>query len=214
MSDSASAVADLPSPSDYPDTLISSCNRPVVIRIEVANATHHHLMVHSCYVAWGQLKVPQSNISPMSKEAMLGHTTGFYATGSTGVAAWKIMNTDMFFVVMWSGPWNFNHHSNVLAIGFRDNKCEINQNTYEEMYYHQQDATWFVRGEFYCEMPALIHEDRDKRFKVTGTMGNGHKCEAKINLLPGSNYGGLPRPISQEDAAEGEEAHENNYCDN
>lgn len=184
ISDAAGSVSGGSSVPDNIGSMMASCSGAVVVGVEIANATKYHMEAQGCHLAWGQLQVPQPHINPGTKEAMLGYTTGFFTTGSTGVAAWKIGNTNVYLVVLWSAPWNFNHHSNVLAIGFRDTCCHICNAAYQEMYY--QKAEWFMRKEFYNNMLPIKFEDSREQFKVTGTMGNGHKCIAKITLLPNS----------------------------
>lgn len=162
--------------------MVAGCNHSIVAGIEVANCTKYQLEVLGYKVTWGQIQVPPTSVNPGRKEALLGHQTGACTTGTTGVAAWKVGDTGMNLVIMWSAPYNFNHHDNVLAIGFSTGTITLDKETVYEMY--EKDETWFERKAFNCGASAITINSRSGRFRAVGIMGSAHKCEAKIEFQP------------------------------
>ena len=153
--------------------------------MELSNSTEYYLSSEGYYPAWGYVESPPVGVSPGKKSGFVARKTSFAATGTTGVAVWRIGDTSTRLVVMWSAPWNHNHHRNVLAVGFKENTVSLNTNIYKEMYYDKHEK-WFSRRQYNkdkgCPTVTMKHSSGD--FKVTGSMGTSHKCEAKIELLP------------------------------
>ena len=158
----------------------------MVVGVELSNSTEYYLSSEGYYPAWGYVESPPVGVSPGKKSGFVARKTSFTATGTTGVAVWRIGDTSTRLVVMWSAPWNHNHYSNVLAVGFKENTVSLNGNIYKEMYYGHE--TWFSRRHYMnnqcCPTVAMEHSLTSGGFKVTGSMGTSHKCEAKVELWP------------------------------
>ena len=166
-------------------SMVESCGHRVVCGVEVSNATKFNLAAGECYIHNGQIKVPHSSIGPAKKETFLGHQTGALCSGTTGVTAWKIGDTNVHLLVLWSAPYNFDHYANWLGIGFQTSNSDrvtIDKSVFDDMYYETQ--TWFQRQDYYNNVIPIDIEDSSKRFKATGTMGTTHKSEVKIMLQP------------------------------
>lgn len=178
----AASVSAGASIADSVGNMVAACNHRVVSGVEVANCTKYHLEVEGCFINNGQIEVPPTSINPGTREALLGHQTGALCSGTTGVAAWKIGDTNLNLVILWSAPYNFDHYANWLGVGFYEGKIHVEWKTYHEMYFEAQ--TWFKRKDFYYDTDPLTYEDKNRRFKIKGTMGTSHKSQAKIDLLP------------------------------
>ena len=169
--------------------MVAACPNSRVIGVEVANATTYHLAIVNFYLQKGQLQVPPTSISPGKKEALLAHRTGAHAAGATGVTVWKIGDTHVNLVVLWSTPFNFDHHKNVLGIGFMRGEFKAEKSTYKDMYFAEKE-TWFKRRKFTQTSGETIEiTDESRQFTARGNMGTSHRCEAKIELLPNTMDG-------------------------
>ena len=163
-------------------SMVHSNQKSVVIGLEVSNATKYFLKSEGFFVAWGKVETPPVSILPGIKEVIIAHKSIGTATGTTGFAVWKVGDTEIRLVVMWSIPWNHNHHENVLALGFKEGEVKLSNDTYYEMYYGAQ--TWFKRqGYSSVAQPVEMTHD-NKEFLVQGNMGTDSKCKAKVEFLP------------------------------
>ena len=165
-------------------SMVQAVDRSVVCGIELSNATKYFLKAEGYFPAWGQVKTPPVSASPGMKEAIIAQKTFGTTTGTTGVVVWKVGDTSTRLVIMWSIPWNHNHHDNVLAVGFKEGEVKLENELYREMYYEKE--TWFQRHEYSkdgsCQPVEIIH--KTKCFKIHGTMGTDHKCEVRVECLP------------------------------
>ena len=165
-------------------TIGSMADFQVVVEVEVSNATKYYLSSEGYFVAWGHVKSPPVGVNPGKKGEFIAHKSGGATTGTTGVAVWKIGDTSTRLVVLWSAPWNHNHHSNMLAVGLKEGSVTPNNSLYKEMYYESE--TWFSRRGYnnseHCVPVTKTHSSEG--FKVKGSMGTSHKTDAKVELLP------------------------------
>ena len=164
---------------------VQSTPYQVVCGVEISNATTDLLTLEGYYVEWGKVKSPPCDIQPGVREAFVAHKTEGCATGTTGVAAWKIGDSKIRLVVMWSLPWDQNQYSNTLALGFKENEDSVplNRELYEEMYSSSQ--SWFSRLKYESGKACqpISRTNLTSTFKVQGRMGTSHKCEAFVELL-------------------------------
>lgn len=164
-------------------TAINGQNYKVVVGAEIFNHTKYLLTMESFYTVWGHLEKPPVNIEPETNEIFVARKTAYTTTGSTVVAVWKIedgSNTRM--VVMWSAPWNQTFHPNVLSMGFKSEEVRADKELYKEMYKENSD-TWYCKKNY--SNTAVCEQARKncERYKLHGSMGTSHKCEAKIELF-------------------------------
>ena len=180
----ASAVTTGASVAGTVASMVQTVNRSVVCGIELSNSTKYFLEFEGYFASWGHVKTPSFSVSPGKKEAMIAYKSKYSTTGTTGVAVWKVGDTDTRVIIMWSIPWNHNHHNNVLAVGFKEGKIILENKHYREMYYEKE--SWFRRQEYtkdiMCQSVEMSH--KNMTFKVQGTMGTGDKCEVKVEFLP------------------------------
>lgn len=164
--------------------MVQGIERTVVCGVEISNSTRYFLKTEGYYTIWGYVDIPPVSVSPGLKEAFVGYKNSLTTTGTTGVAVWKVGDTNTRLLVMWSIPWNHNHHSNVLALGFQEGRVHLDNETYYEMYYDCEP--WFCRRSFvnatHCTPVDIMHVKRSCR--VQGSMGTTHKTQAMVNFLP------------------------------
>lgn len=164
--------------------MVERTDRTVACGVEISNSTMYLLEAEGYYSSWGYVNDPPPSVNPGKKEAFVGFKNRSTTTGTTGVAVWKVGNTDTRLLVMWSIPWNHNHHSNVLALGLKEGKVKLKNKTYREMYYDSEP--WFYRKEFFndkhCTPVKITHKSH--QFRVQGNMGTTHKTRAIVEFLP------------------------------
>lgn len=87
--------------------------------------------------------------------------TSSTATGSCGTLSWLIQDNDRRFVIMWSAPFNFNHHSNWLGIGLSAPGVTAHapgDAWFNLMYYKESsDDLKFERREYYADVRPVIY---------------------------------------------------------
>ena len=83
------------------------------------------------------------------------------ATGSYGTVSWLIEALNRRVVVMWSAPFNFNHHSNWLAVGLTapgTTKHAPGNAWFNRMYYeNSSQQLMFERGEYYANVRPVLY---------------------------------------------------------
>lgn len=129
----------------------------------------------------GLIKQGPLEIPPGERQVMIGHNTSGGAYGSFGSVSWVLGNKRVH--VMWSLPFNHNHHSNTLAVGItnKDDVIPENQKTYEAMYYTDQD--WFKR-KTYTDSITETWFCKANELCITGSMGTGHHATINIKVFP------------------------------
>ena len=165
-------------------SMVMEVNRSVVCGIELSNVTMHFLKTEGYFAAWGNIKTPPASVSPGVKEAMVAYKSTSTPTGTTGFAVWKIGDTDIRLVIMWSIPWFRTAYGNVLAVGFKEGEVKLENDLYREMYF--EDQTWFQRRRYAKDGDCRPVEIfcKNEKFKSQGMMGTDDKCEVKVELLP------------------------------
>ena len=84
---------------------------------------------------------------------------------------------------MWSCPYNFDAHSNWLAVGFTDPGHTTHRDWFNQMYYKSSGGGLkFVRGEYYYHTKTISL--KDGKFEITGIMGSSHQAKARIIVRP------------------------------
>ena len=163
--------------------LVENLTHDVVCSVEVSNATKYTLMPVDCYINHGEIKVPPRPIAPKKKEALVGCKI-FGVAGTSGVTAWKIGNSNVYLLVLWSAPYDFDLSANYLSIGFKSSKSGliVDQNLFDEMY--DKEDVWFNRQQFYSHVKPIQVKEISGHFMAQGSMATSHKCVAEVFLLP------------------------------
>lgn len=89
----------------------------VGVVIEIENYTKWPLSGGQSWTKWGYVKNTIQTIDPGTKEAWQAHKTKGTVVGSAGIISYKINGLDEYIAIVWHAPYNFNHLSNVLAVG-------------------------------------------------------------------------------------------------
>ena len=159
----------------------NSMDFSVTFSLETENYTDKHLSHHNSPTKSGLVTIPPTSIKPGEKESMAGHKTDGSATGSYGTVSWKIGNTEMLLVVMYSVPFDHNFHHNWLAVGVFDKKKT--QANADVMYYNEE--TEFKRKRFWDDTNPVIY-DGNADYLVEGSMGSDYKAVIKVKSI--SNF--------------------------
>lgn len=152
----------------------------VCFKLELENYTSFELIAYTNYVDKGQVPNLPTNVKPGEMELMAGHKSGWTPTGVEGIATWSIGDTGKLISVMYSLPYNFNHHMNKLAVGIH-NKIDVST---KDLFQKMEGGTeeHFERKAFYYDTKSLTYSDDENRFTVVGIMGKEHRCTIKISL--------------------------------
>lgn len=118
---------------------------------------------------------------------MIVHKSSGVASGSFGSVSWLVGKERV--IIMWSLPFNFNHHSNYLAVGVI--KGEHTVDWTNTMYYKSGD---FVRQEYYRSSPMISY--LGKTVYVEANMGTGHKAVIRVAVYP-QNYDDMEPSIKE-----------------
>lgn len=157
--------------------MVECTNYSVVVGIKVNNNTNYPLHKGRATLEWGYLQSMLDHVDAKQSGIMISHKNPTTATGTSGVVSWEIGKTQKRLVVMWSAPFNFDFHENVLAVGFSGDHPN-----FDEMYNFLKCR----RGESmdiakcYYASPTLVARYDD--LEVNGAMGTAHKAVASINL--------------------------------
>ena len=159
----------------------------VTCGIEIENWTRFPLTDAVVRVGAGAISVPPIAVLPGKKEAMVARKTSDTATGTYGTVSWLIeTNPRRRVVVMWSAPYDFNAHSNWMAVGLTSHNMTQHapgNQWFDQMYFHDDsNVLRFERKEYWDNIsPVNIMDDR---FRAVGNMGSSHKAQVKVILRP------------------------------
>ncbi|KAL8577240.1 hypothetical protein ACOMHN_034266 [Nucella lapillus] len=158
----------------------------VTCGVEVENWTRFPLVRPHVQISRGTLTLAPSNVASAMREVMVARKTSGLAEGSYGTVSWLIQPMKRRLVVMWCAPFNFNHHSNSLAVGLTE--TGVTEHTpgegwFRQMYYKDStEQLRFQRGEYQDNIQPVFCLDGD--FEVEGIMGSDHKAVVKVILRP------------------------------
>ncbi|XP_060596453.1 tereporin-Ts1-like, partial [Ruditapes philippinarum] len=152
----------------------------VTCGIEIENWTKYVLAFPIAHVKGGTLSSPPVTILPAKKEVMISHKASGTATGVYGTASWLIESTAVSqqrrLVVMWSAPYDFNIHSNTLAVGITtpgQTSHPVGPTWFDKMYYDEKVAILpYIKKEFVRDFSPIIFEDAE--YQEVPTMGSSH----------------------------------------
>nr|AXS67888.1 coluporin-16 [Colubraria reticulata] len=177
----------------------------VTCAIHIENWTRYPLLYPTVRLKDGALNGAPTEVLPGKREdfAVLMRKRAHAAAGVYGTVSWEVSGVKRRFVIMLSAPYNFDFHSNWLALGMtRPGLTEVaNGNKwFDHMYYGPVPKTTdkvdlkFQRKRFYYLTDPVIY--RDSEFEVVGVMTNVHKAEIKIVFRPvEGNYANLAPQI-------------------
>ncbi|KAK7495273.1 hypothetical protein BaRGS_00013455 [Batillaria attramentaria] len=158
----------------------------VTCAIVVENWTKYPLTLPNVRLTGGFLSKPPRAILPSKREAMVARKTAHTATGSYGTVSWLIQGLNRRVFVMWSAPFNFDHHHNWMGVGLSRSgyvSHPYGSEVFDQMYYGNSDSNiGFTRDEYYYHSDPAIYSDSD--IEVVGTMGTTHKAEVHIIVRP------------------------------
>ena len=162
----------------------------VTCGIEIENWTKYVFGIPIAHVKGGTLSSPPVPILPAKKEVMISHKASGTATGVYGTASWLIESTvasqQRRLVVMWSAPYDFNLHSNTLAVGITtpgQTTHPVGPTWFDKMYYDEKvDVLPYLKKEFLRDFSPIMFEDDE--YQVVATMGSSHKAQVKIYVRP------------------------------
>lgn len=152
----------------------------VVVELEIINVAKWPLTSPITHIHGGVVETQARHVQPGTKEMMVMRKTYHTATGSYGTVSWDVNGREV--LVMWSAPFNFNHHSNWLAVGVAADGTH-NGNTFNDMYY--ENKSYFVRDEYYYHTRDVTK--CDSTICIRGSMGTSHHPEIHIVVYPVSD---------------------------
>ncbi|KAK7102359.1 hypothetical protein V1264_020589 [Littorina saxatilis] len=158
----------------------------VTVGIEVENWTRFHLSRPHVQLKGGALSMAPSLIVPAAREVMIARKTSGTATGSCGTVSWLIQDVGRRLVIMWSAPFNFNHHSNWVGVGITapgniDHPAD--DSWFDQMYYaDSSEELSFERREYYADVRPVVFRDID--FELEVIMSSDHKALIKVIFRP------------------------------
>jgi len=159
-----------------------SRNYRVGVTLQIDNYSKWPLTLPIFYENSGYVISPPIAVQPGTKEMMVMRKTGYIAAGSYGTVSWDV-NGKMRLAVMWSAPFNFDFHSNTLAVGIIGADDHYTSSLADTMY---NDKGTFTRQEYdydgtkaikYCNSEICVH----------GSMGTSHHPHISISVFPMSN---------------------------
>ena len=153
----------------------------VRVQIEVDNVSKWTLTNPKVYTHGGVISSKPQAVAPNHKEYMIARKTGHTATGSYGTVAWDV--EDRLTLVMWSEPYNFNHHVNTLAIAIVK-PHEYTSDTCDDLYYDKTSFTPMAKAEYYHSHRTLFV--CDDVICIRGIMDTSHKPTVNIIVGPAS----------------------------
>nr|UYP38775.1 mytiporin 8 [Mytilus galloprovincialis] len=183
----ASDMAALVVKEIVPGVSVTKCKNKatgysVMCTIVIENWTKYVLIDPVSYINGGQISSPPTVVGPGKKEMFITHKK-CTATGTYGTASWLISSTNQRAVVMWSCPYNFNHHTNRLAVGLTAKGTIKHQNWFDQMNHKESSSNLnFVREEYYNDTKTI--SNKNDNFEITGTMGTTHVTEAHVIIRP------------------------------
>ena len=133
------------------------------------------MIFESCDIEGGAINKLMKNVVPGKKEGFASHKTHDTATGSEVYCLYKVNNTRIHIV--YSAPYDFNIHSNYLALAITSNSKSLNFN---EMYWKPTEHRYVEIREYYRKLRPT--ETCRHGFCLKGAMGSSHKPEVHIKL--------------------------------
>ena len=82
-------------------------------------------------------------------EACRARKTGGFATGTWGTVSWDVNGKERI-VIMWSAPFNHNHHTNVLAVGTTDTETLHNKYVMSALHSARSHSPSIKRNTRHC----------------------------------------------------------------
>lgn len=157
-------------------------NYRVGVKIEVRNRTGYPMVSPVCFIKSGVVVKPPQRIEAGETGVMVMHKTPGAAGGSYGSVSWLI--NDQRAVVMWSAPFNFNHHENRLAVGFIDK--DGHEEWLTEKIYNGNANGNCATGVYYKTCNEI--EFTKNNHLITGIMGTSHNATACVLLKRADQY--------------------------
>uniref|UniRef100_W4VSJ6 Conoporin 1 n=1 Tax=Conus geographus TaxID=6491 RepID=W4VSJ6_CONGE len=155
--------------------------------IEVENWTKFTLEAPRLMLKRGTHVSIPVDIEPGKKDAFAMRKTFAAATGVSGTVSWEVKGNQRRFVIMWSAPFDFNIHSNWMAMGMtREGLVAPNKNWFDQMYYHgNTDDLTFERRKFQNNMNPFIYSN--EKFELEGFMTHTHHALVRVVVRPANN---------------------------
>ncbi|KAH3770405.1 tereporin-Ca1-like [Dreissena polymorpha] len=162
---------------------LTSLPYKVTMGMEVENWTKFGMVNPHVTVKSGAITTPPVPVLPGQKEAMVARKTSDTATGTYGVVSWEIAGKSRRVVVMWSVPYDYNLHSNWLAVGITKQDVIHDSGWADQMYYYGSNAKiGFDRKEYYYSVPTVAWENPDLGLIVFATMSTTQHAVVKVTL--------------------------------
>nr|AXL95382.1 conoporin [Conus ermineus] len=162
----------------------------VTVVIQVENWTRYRMMVPRLRIANDGASITNPvAILPGKREAFAVRMPSSGRKGVYGTVSWELIKANRRFVLMWSAPYDFNHHSNWLGLGMTGEglvDVAAGNTWFDQMYYNSSNASLkFVRKKFYYNVDPFIYSN--EKFEAEGEMTNGHKVWVRVIVRPSSN---------------------------
>lgn len=121
------------------------------VTLKVSNFLKDPLSAVRTSTKAGEIEVPQCDVHPLGKEALLCKRITKPSTkdGCAGTANFRIGDSDQYLHIMWSSPNNFDKHASHLAVGISEERTD----KFNDMYY--QRPTWFARKYVYHDTQGI-----------------------------------------------------------
>jgi len=168
--------------------LMNTKQQSTICGIKIINSTKDTQLKAVTYIPfWGHMSTTLSDVEPSDSTAVICVKRESIATGTSGIAVWKIGSilTAPYLVVMWSIPWNHFIYNNVLAVGIRDSPPTLNKHLFDEMY--SKEGDWFKRGKYGKGIPCAVVRIEARNFAVTASMTTEDRAEASVEVKSQGN---------------------------
>ncbi|XP_052782379.1 conoporin-Cn1-like [Mya arenaria] len=168
------------------DQLIQD-NYRVTCFFNVQNRTANMIDDGRICCTWGNVVVPPTLADPWKNNIVATRKAIHCATGTSGTLSYKIhSDPPRRLVIKWECPFNFDIHSNMLAVGISQQTVECHDNNwYNTM---KTEGTHTVDEHFGYDLHYYISSDvrqvfyTDGKYTVYGTMSSCHKAQVLIWL--------------------------------
>ncbi|XP_038064909.1 uncharacterized protein LOC119735282 [Patiria miniata] len=147
--------------------------------VKVVNHTRWTLESAGIFIKGGHSISAQHNVEPLTAEAFVAEKTKGTATSSYGTASFSVQGQGRprYINIMWSVPFDRNIFKNVLGIEVSQ---DCGPHDFDRMYYRRNFRQHSVTRDFKRNLVPLRVQTND--LAVVGSMGNGPKVEALINV--------------------------------
>lgn len=149
----------------------------VAVSGSVENYSKWPMIFQYCESAAGQINKNMINVDPGKKEGFASHKTGHTAKGTWVYCLYKVNNIRVH--IMYSAPYDFNLHSNWLALAVTASSVTLNA---DKMY--NKRYNYMARREYYYSVRPT--ELCQVGFCIKGTMGTSHRPIVTIKFYPRS----------------------------